>query len=155
MNADLHELTAELLRELKRLRPEQGRVARANARKAVRAVLRRLRARLDAEFPPVPRTAPRPRRKRTPAERQKRLEERGYAPCHDVSDFTTFAEVGVRLVRVRNGAFVTSYAPTWALQARREGGRSRVLRARKSKLEQRALRTVWELQHGPKGPFGL
>jgi len=48
---------------LKRCKPEQGRVARNNARRAMLRSLRKARTALDAEFPVIPKTRKRPVRR--------------------------------------------------------------------------------------------
>lgn len=72
---DAHE---KLRKALDRLAPEQGRVARGNARTAALAALRELRRALDAEYPSIPKAAPRKPKKLQPGHKVNRLRKRGY-----------------------------------------------------------------------------
>lgn len=65
---------------VKRLDPEQGRVARRNARHAALRALREMRAALDAEFPVIRKTG----KRHKPVSREKRaakLRSRGWLPA--------------------------------------------------------------------------
>ena len=124
--AEMKFAVRSLARELRRLDPEQGRLARKNAREEVLLQLRRLRTQLDEAFPPIAKaapesTVPRPRTApRTPAQvygawKAKQV-RKNYGPVNDTSLALCIAKAGVRLVDPpkRTGSRV-QYAPMWAI----------------------------------------
>lgn len=144
----------KLDRALCRLAPDQGRIARRNARVKVAHALKTLRDVIDDEYPTI-RKPPRPSRRRllTPAEREtrarRRLVEQGYVAAGDFNTLARLAEVGIRVRRVGG----TTFIPEWAIVLARylpeklaEARRS--LRLRKAALATVVLRQEAQRQAG-------
>lgn len=74
--------TRDLKRALATLKPEQGRLARRNARRRVVAALARLRDQLDRDYP-AERRAIKGRKRLTPMQRQQRLVNRGWVRVYN------------------------------------------------------------------------
>lgn len=139
----------ELNQALVRLYPDQGRVARRNARKRVLQALSDLRKAIDAEYPAI-RKEPRKRLKPINAVRRKiaKLTERGYAAMAGLSvalapeQLAQWAELGIRVHTVRfpgqnknNPVFV----PLWAVMAKDERELRRCMRSASERERLRAL----------------
>lgn len=116
-----------LRRAVRRLSPEQGRVARRNARQKVKGALRALRHAMDEEFPTIliprePRKSrykplseiPESKRAEAKAARQRAsLKRRGFV-CSSIAIGIACAEAGVKVVRVEEGNSSEIWAPAWA-----------------------------------------
>jgi len=131
----------QLAKALARLEEGQGRVARNNARGDVRRVLERVRVRMDAAFPVVPK-APKVRSYGNQALRASRraatLQRGGWRAVTDGSPsgpLALLAEVGVRVKRAGPGSV---FAPQWALLAARQG-RTKLAECKRSIVARKAL----------------
>ncbi len=162
------ELTSRLrwlAKHLRRLQPEQGRLARKNAREGVLVQLRGLRRVMDLYFPPLPKNTgleklmsttapwekPKPKTPRSPAQLmvvfKRRMNLRQYGPVSDTALALTIAKAGVRLVDAPKRTQVkVQYAPLWAIVAATTGNVSggnynleKVREVRKSVTARRAL----------------
>lgn len=103
-------LTA-LAKALRRLSPDQGRVARANARSAVRKELRRLLAWMDGNYPHVRKDAKQPKRSRRAT--LARLRVRGYVQVASIV-VPVLEAAGVDVREEAKGSRQEWYAPGWA-----------------------------------------
>lgn len=163
------ELTSRLrwlAKHLRRLQPEQGRLARKNAREGVLTQLRGLRRCMDLYFPPIAKPSPvekllstpapwekpkRPKVARTPAQVmaifKQKMARKTYGPVSDTSLALTIAKAGVRLVDAPKRTQVkVQYAPLWAIVAATTGNVTggnynieKVREVRKSVTARRAL----------------
>lgn len=95
---------------LRRLAPGQGRVARRNARRAVRAALREVAEWLDKEYPAPPRKPKQPRKRRTAVERITALHRAGWIEVLSVAAVAAMRDAGcaTRTVRDRGGGHRTA-----------------------------------------------
>jgi hypothetical protein len=133
-------------RALKRLAPEQGRLARRNARAAIASATRALRAAVDAEFPAL-------RLPRVPGKRRGRKRDplRGYASVLDAK-VAPYAAAGLPVRKDEDDCWNVpawavpfeqgNYGPHWdPLVPRSEGEVVAALRrARKGEAERRRMR---------------
>ena len=129
-------------RATKKLSVEQGRVARANARKTMLRVLRKMRTTLDKEYPTIAKTTSRRRKPLKESERFRRLIKRGYVECRAAGGLERKAANAVVKdcaalgIRVYYDAFHTPWVPKWAMAAE---NKSQMSRARRMKNEREAL----------------
>lgn len=156
------ELTSRLrwlAKHLRRLQPDQGRLARKNAREDVLVQLRGLRRCLDLYFPPIAKPTPeglspvekKPKVARSPAQLmvifKRKMNLRQYGPVSDTSLALTIAKAGVRLIDAPKRTQVkVQYAPLWAIVAATTGNVSggnynidKVREVRKSVIARKAL----------------
>jgi hypothetical protein len=172
------ELTSSLrwlAKELRRLKPEQGRLARKNAREGALTQLRRLRNLMDQHFPPIAKVNPKLERllntpapwerkkvQRTPAQVmavfKSKMERRDYAPVPETHLALAIAKAGVRLVDPpQRTASAVPYAPNWAIVGAKHNQRElggvynigKVKELRKSVTARKALLAAHRLGAGP------
>lgn len=128
---------------LRRLRDDQGAVARRNARSAVAQALRGVRAATDAAYPAPPRKAPAKRRgKLTDAQREQGLRARGFAPIKPEWRERDLLLAGVKVVPVKVGGVWHKYAPAWAAQAPEAATVAMLKAARRSPTARAALKAA-------------
>lgn len=90
----------DLTRAVRRLGPDQGMVARRNAREDVLDELRRLRAFIDKEYPPIRSTSPARRKPKRGLARVHALKCEGWVPVFDSARETRLLAAGLPVVRV-------------------------------------------------------
>jgi len=116
----------DLVRALRRLEPEQGAIARRNARRAVGRAGERLARTVNKHYP-TERKKPRARRKpRSINQQTKALQEKGWQIVTHRSTLHNLSAAGIRTrcikIKERNvhtrvdGTFVEIWAPSWAVQ---------------------------------------
>lgn len=113
MNA-IAENARGLFRALGKLLPDQGRVARNNARRAVLRELKRVRAGMDRDFPVVPKAIVE-RARLKPELRVRRLARMGYAPLPMVESRSRLASLAVAGIRPIKAFSREIWVPTWVL----------------------------------------
>lgn len=108
---------------LKRLKPEQGRVARRNARQLMLKALRKARAALDAEFPNVPKERRTRRKSRSLKQRLRGMSRIGMSQMINlVGAGVGNAQFHVITDSAGKGATESlCYAPSWMVRALRAG----------------------------------
>lgn len=148
-------------RALRKLDSDQGRVARANARKRVLAQLRKLRGVVDAEYPAIPkagRAAPLsqdPVKVKARKTRRRRDAYRKLAEADFVEVTTEMAaKLATERVRLRKGPRGEVFAPKWAVYAI-EHCPSRIRKALKSSDERQVLAGLARLQESSATPTGF
>jgi hypothetical protein len=133
MDADL--LVKNLQRALRTLDPDQGPVARRNARHRVFAVLAGTRKAVDLAYPAPVRKA-KPRRTLTVQQRRRALIRDGYVIVTGLT-LGVMAQAGVGIKGTPRGPTVNPYpaaswAPGWAVYWYQLGGATKVKQARRS-----------------------
>lgn len=114
MNAPVAAALGRLTDACRRLGETEGRpIARRNARKAVLAQLRQLRAKLDEAFPAVP-----TRKRKLPRKRKLAMEKRGWRRA-GAETAARYAAYGVRVKRTKEehplfGTETAYWIPQWA-----------------------------------------
>jgi hypothetical protein len=102
----------ELTKLLRKLDPDQGMVARRNARAAVTAELRRVRAFVDKTYPVL--TQKKPRRKRkTGQAKVDELQKRGWVAVLN-EDALNVADAGITVKVIQDGQRRWVLVPRWA-----------------------------------------
>lgn len=158
--------TKPLQRAAKRLQPDQGRIARGNARRAVLAELKKLRVELDRDFPPIRKSQKGKRARLSPSTWRARMKKRGYKPLGNeglVRKLKNLAAVGVRIHREPQFVVIKAtepehrdhWVPIWAWYAADDLKRLRKLkkahhRERLAFLVEVAMSEDDEYLYGPK-----
>lgn len=144
-------------RAARTLAPEQGRIARRNARRRILSALARVRRALDTEAPAI-RAAPSKRRaNRTIHERMRDLERDGWQELgpNDATVLARCAVAGIkpRVFDVPVSKGVTrprSFLPAWAVQiAQKIVDPSKLLEARRSATVRAGLLALLTLKDAP------
>ncbi len=106
-----------LARALARLDAAQGKIARRNARAAVKTAQKALQAKVDKLYPAGPRKASKKRRKLTSNQRIRKLEHEGWKVVQSRAILSRIAAAGIKVQRVLHGPnMVDTVAPAWAVQ---------------------------------------
>lgn len=128
---------------LKKLKSEQGRIARKNARERMLKALRKARTALDEEYPLTRKTVRRRRKNKTPAQLRRgkhgiTLTEANTLLLAGVSDRYVFK------LPVRPGSNIKFWAPWWMARALRAGIPAKNIAAavRSPKLRKRIMATL-------------
>jgi len=145
--AKLHEHLRSLAAALRQLEKPGGRIARRNARRLVMATLRKIKDRVDLDFPAI-RSKVTGRKRRAPNERMRALMNRGYVRAINPTVLARVASAGIRPIVVRGAggdSTTTTLLPQWACEiASHAPGKltraKRDLRERKALLTEIALR---------------
>lgn len=136
----------ELARALGRLEDAQGRIARKNARAAVKAAQRKLVALVDKHYPGQRKPA-KTRKRRTPEQRENQLRKDGWVSAEHRAILSRIAAAGIRVKRVRHLDLVhTTWAPAWAVTIAQHLP-SKLGLAKRNLRERRAIITELALQH--------
>lgn len=145
MDARLSKALRKLQRAVRTLEPQQGRIARRNARKRVTQALRVVRAIMDADYAPVPAEAPPHRRvRRRNMSKAARLERAGWAQAKSIQMVTQCSALGIRCKIVDGRTYLPGWAVTIALRDPR-----RLAAAKKSIRERKAILTAMALVERP------
>jgi hypothetical protein len=141
LNGKLKRSLQHLEREAKRLKDEQGRIARRNTRRNVLEALRDVRSALDEEYP-VEKKERRPTKRRSAFKMPENFSE----ISKETKRFGQLIKAGIR-IRVRKKETTISniewyYAPTWAVFAPPDTTIEQLKKARRSKTERDALTTL-------------
>lgn len=162
-------------RALKKLRPEQGRAARRNARARLASAIRKLRRVVDGHFPrilPAREQAPgaeafdRAVRSRLPAGTRKiareeravrtikKLRARGWENItHSTKVIAACAEAGLRVRRVSQPSGMTLWVPGWVAAVPYSDSMARVIRdAKGNATKQRAILSAKILRESLSSP---
>ncbi len=139
-----------LVRALRGLAPDQGRIARRNARRRVSAALKALRDGVDGKYPDQRRRAARPRRRRTPAQRHLHLVRDGWLVVPNLVVLERIAAAGVRMQSIPGQADGRknrrdTFAPKWAITIASEAP-AKLARAKRSPRERKAVLTELALR---------
>lgn len=136
---------AQLKAALRRLQRSGGRVARANARAAVRAAAARILAEMDRAYPIIPKEKkPRGPSKLTGQQRKalrdRRLRARGLVPISEITEhysakLADYAAVGIR-VRITDNRIW--WAPAWT-RVVKVGDRATLARCKRSASARAAM----------------
>ncbi len=136
----------ELARALGRLEAAQGRIARKNARAAVKDAQRKLTALMDKHYPGQRKMA-KTRKRLSPEQRERQLRKDGWLPIDHRETLLRIAAKGIRVQHVQNANAGTSntWAPAWAVAIARDMP-SKLGLAKRNLRERRAIMTELALQ---------
>ena len=140
-----------LVAGLDRLEKSEARVSRANARGAALRALRDLRTTIDADYPPIGKTAKKKREPLTVPQKQRRLRKIDWAevPSSNGGYLTAAARCGTKPVRVqaKGNPIVRFWLPRWIVVAVSTGVSDAELdRCKRSLNQRRAMLAAHSLQ---------
>lgn len=111
-----------LAHALARLDAAQGKIARRNARAAIKTAQNAMQAKVDTLYPTGPRKVPKKRRKLTPRQRLRKLEKGGWEQVTSQGVLSRIAAAGIKVLRVsgrhpgHTADWTNTMAPNWAIQ---------------------------------------
>ncbi len=134
-----------LVRALRGLGPDQGRIARRSARRRVSAALKAVRDGVGEKYPIQRRRAVCSRRRRTPAQRHLHLVRGGWLVVPNLVVLERIAVAGIRIQSIPGQADWRkdrrdTFAPRWAITIATEAP-EKLARAKRSPRERKAILT--------------